>query len=143
MTHSRPHRSAADRTSAFKLLFDRGKREEYVMNAVDTKVVYWHRELPPFDAEELGEHTVEATSNHVSGPVAHGDGLWSRCYESLMAQAHDRLVQEVARLGGDYAHVLDESIEARHNDALGEVWLHGRFTYVLYRRPPTSSKAQT
>jgi hypothetical protein len=26
-----------------------------------SKVVYWHRELPPLDAESIGQHTVEAT----------------------------------------------------------------------------------
>ena len=111
------------------------------MDALDTKIVYWHRDLPPLDAEALGEHTVEATSDHVPGRVAR-DELLNRCYESLMAQVHVRLAQEVGRLGGHYAHVLDESIDARHNDALGEAWLHGRFTYVLYRRPTASAKPQ-
>ena len=107
------------------------------MDALDTKIVYWHRDLPPLDADALGEHTVEATSGHVPGRLAH-DELWSRCYDSLMAQAHTRLTQEVTRLGGHYAHVLDESIDARHNDALGEAWLYGRFTNMLYRRPAAS-----
>src|SRR5580765_4406712 len=31
----------------------------------DRKVVYWHRELPPLDAEPMGEHTVEANSMRV------------------------------------------------------------------------------
>jgi hypothetical protein len=105
------------------------------MEALEPKVVYWHRELPPIDAEVLGEHTVEATSEHVTGSLDHGGELWNQCYESLMAQAHIRLAQEVARLGGDYAHVLDESIDGRRNDATGQAWLNGRFTYVLYRRP--------
>jgi len=52
-----------------------------------------------------------------------------------MAHTRMRLEQEVARLGGDYAHVLDESIESRHDDTTGEGWLHGRFTYMLYRQP--------
>jgi hypothetical protein len=111
------------------------------MDALDTKIVYWHRDLPPLDAEALGEHTVEATSGHVPGRVAH-DELWSRCYDNLMAQAHTRLTQEVTRLGGHYAHVLDESIDARRNDALGEAWLYGRFTYMLYRRPAASPEPQ-
>jgi hypothetical protein len=34
-----------------------------------------------------------------------------------------------------YAHVLDESIDSRHDGATGEAWLQGRFTYMLYRRP--------
>ena len=46
-----------------------------------------------------------------------------------------RLEQEVARLGGLYAHVVEESIDSRRDDATGEAWLHGRFGYVLYGRP--------
>ena len=43
--------------------------------------------------------------------------------------------QEVARLGGHYVHVLDESVDSKHEDATGEAWLHRRFTCVLYRDP--------
>jgi hypothetical protein len=99
------------------------------------KTLYWHRELPPFEAEGMGEHTVEATSSHVLGSLSHRDEQWARCHDELMAQTRDRLYQEVARLGGDYAHVLQELIDIRHNDATGEAWLHGRFTYMLFRRP--------
>lgn len=98
------------------------------------KTVYWHRELPPLDAEPIGEHTLEATSRRVPGRIARRDELWDRCYDDLMKETHRRLQQEVARLGGDCAHVLHESIDSRHDDAAGEAWLHGRFTYVLYRR---------
>ena len=97
------------------------------------KVVYWHRELPPLHAEVMGEHTVEAVSGRVSGTLSHRDEIWDQCYRELMANTHDRLEQEIARLGGRYAHVLDESIDSRHDDRVGEAWLHGRFTYVLYR----------
>jgi hypothetical protein len=95
------------------------------------KIIYWHRELPPLDAEAMGEHTLEATSRRMPGTIAHRDELWDRCYEDLMAQAGARLEQEVARLGGRYAHVLDESVDSRHDDVTSEAWLHGRFTYVL------------
>ena len=64
--------------------------------------------------------------------------LWDRCYEELMANTQARLVQEVARLGGHYAHVRDESIDIRHDEVAGEAWLRGRFSYVLYRRPAQS-----
>jgi hypothetical protein len=104
----------------------------------DGKIVYWHRELPPFDAESIAEHTIEATSSRVTGTLSHRDELWDRCYQELMANTHARLVQEIARLGGHYAHVFDESIDTRHDDAAGEVWLHGRFSYMLYRRPSQS-----
>lgn len=98
------------------------------------QIIYWHRELPPLDAEVVGEHVVEATSGRVQGTLAHRNELWERCYDELMTQTRARLAQEVARLGGHYAHVVDESIDSRHDDATGETWLHGRFTYVLYRR---------
>ena len=99
------------------------------------KVVYWHRELPPIDAELMADHTLEATSSRVAGTMAHRDELWNRCYDELIANTESRLTQEVARLGGDYAHVHDEAIDSRHDDAAGEAWLHGRFNYMLYRRP--------
>jgi hypothetical protein len=102
---------------------------------VANRIVYWHRDLPPIDAEPMAEHTIEATSSRVKGSIGHGDDLWDRCYQELMANARQRVTQEIVRLGGDYAHVLDESVDTRRNDATGEAWLHGRFTYMLYRRP--------
>ncbi len=96
------------------------------------RIVYWHKELPPSDAEAMGEHVVEATSGRLPGTLVHRDELWDRCYEELMSQAHARLQQEVTRLGGRYAHVLEESVDSRHDDVAGEAWLHGRFTYMLY-----------
>lgn len=97
--------------------------------------IYWHRELPPFDAEALGEHVVEAASSRVPGTLAHRDELWERCYAQLMIQARVRVEQEIARLGGDCAHVLNEYVDCKHDAVKGEAWLHGRFTYMLYRRP--------
>ena len=106
----------------------------------DTKIVFWHRELPPLAAELVAEHTVEANSSRVPGTLGHRDELWDRCYSELMAIAENRLAQEVKRLGGDYAHVHDETIEPKHDDAAGEAWLHGRFSYMLYRRPSDTSR---
>lgn len=103
------------------------------------KVVYWHRELPPLDAEIIGEHTLEATSGRVQGSLSHRDELWDKCYQQLMANAHVRFAQEFVRLGGDCGHVHDESINTRHDAALDEAWLHGRFNYVLYRRRARAS----
>jgi hypothetical protein len=100
------------------------------------KTVYWHRDLPPLDAEQVAEHTIEATSGRVAGTLAHRDELWDRCYQELMANAERRMAQEVGRLGGHYAHVHDEAVGVKHDDAAGEAWMHGRFTYVLYRRAP-------
>jgi hypothetical protein len=81
----------------------------------------------------MGEHVVEANSDRVAGSLEHRDAVWEHCHQALMAQAHERLEQEMTRLGGDYAHVLSEAIEPRHDEANGEVWLHGRFTYTLFR----------
>jgi hypothetical protein len=100
--------------------------------------VFWHRELPPLQAEPIGEHTVEAVSQRVPGTLAHRDEIWDQCYADLMARTRVRLDQEIARLGGDFAHVLHESVDSRHDDARGEAWLRGRFTYVLYRLPNTA-----
>ena len=100
---------------------------------MSSQTIYWHRELPPLNAEIVGEHTVEAASGRVPGTLAHRSELWDRCYQDLKTQTETRMQQEMARMGGTYAHVLDESIDIRHDDARGETWLHGRFTYMLYR----------
>lgn len=97
--------------------------------------VFWHRDLPPIDAEMMAEHTVEANSSRVPGTLAHRGELWDRCYQELMVAAQERIVTEMARLGGDYAHVHSESIGAKHDDVAGDAWLHGTFTYTLHRRP--------
>ncbi len=98
------------------------------------KVVYWHQELPPLDGEVMQEHVVEASSHRIPGQIVRYGELWQDCYDALMAHTRDRLEQEVVRLGGNYAHVLDEHIESHRDDAKGESWLSGRFNYVLYRR---------
>jgi hypothetical protein len=100
-----------------------------------SQVVYWHRELPPLGAEVVGEYDLEATSAHIEGTLDHRDELWHECYRDLMARATDRLEQEVRRLGGDYAHVLNEHVDVRRDTAKGEAWLRGRLTYVLYKTP--------
>jgi hypothetical protein len=97
------------------------------------KVIYWHRELPPFNAEAIGEHTIEASSRRVPGTFAHRDELWNQCYEDVMDRVRKRLQQEVTRLEGNYAHILSESIDSKYDAVAGEAWLHGCFTYMLYR----------
>ena len=100
--------------------------------------VFWHRQLPPLTAEWMGEHTVEADSDRVAGGLVRGDEVWGRSYDDLMTRTEARLIQEIARLGGEYAHVHDEWIAPKHDAATGQSWLHGRFTYMLYRRPAVS-----
>jgi len=104
----------------------------------DDRIVYWHRQLPPLDSELVAEHTVEANSSRVPGTIAHRDELWQHCYRELMTNAESRLAQEVARLDGHFAHVHDEAIVPKHDYAAGETWLHGRFSYMLYRRSRVS-----
>lgn len=101
------------------------------MSENDT-VVFWHRQLPPPAANPVAEHTLEAQSARVLGTISHRDELWDSCYADLMRRTHERLEQEIARLGGRYAHVLGEQVDVRHDDRTGEAWLHGLFTYVLY-----------
>lgn len=98
------------------------------------KIVFWHRELPPRDAEPIGEHTIEATSARVPGTLDRRSDLWDRCYKELLDAAYRRLEQEIARLGGACARVTNEHIEPRHDDRTGEAWMYGRFDYTLYRR---------
>jgi hypothetical protein len=105
------------------------------MSTQDTepaRIVYWHRELPPLDADPLGEHTVEAKSDAVAGIIAHRDDLWDQCYEQLMTNVKERIEQEVARLGGRYAHVLEEHVTPKHDELTNRSWLTGRFNYVLF-----------
>jgi hypothetical protein len=116
-------------------------REMTIAGKVETdaneKIIYWHREMPPLAAEFMGEYIVEATSSRVPGTLAHRDELWNQCYEDLMAQVRSRLEQEVLRLGGNYAHVLSESVDSKHDGVGCEAWLHGRLTYALYRHSAT------
>jgi hypothetical protein len=114
-----------------------GTSSEPDTDAKENRIIYWHRELPPFDAEAMGEHVVEAASGRVPGMLAHRDELWSQCYDDLMTQVRMRLEQEIVRLGGSYAHVLNESVDSKHDDVSAKAWLHGRFTYMLYRQAST------
>jgi hypothetical protein len=97
------------------------------------KTIFWHRELPPLDSESLAEHTLEVNSSHVPDTIAHREELWNQCKDDLMIHTRERLTEEISRLGGRCAHVVKESINTKRNAASGEIWLHGCFTYVLYR----------
>ncbi len=105
-----------------------------VTSGNESKIVYWHRDLPPLDADVVADHTVEAKSLRIVGTLAHRDELWDQCHRDLITMAERNLIQEVARLGGDYAHVHSEALTPKHDDVAGEAWLHGVFTYTLYRR---------
>ena len=106
-----------------------------LINVTDTptQIVYWHRELPPLEAEPMSEHTVEADSPRVPDTLARRDELWKECPRGLIAAVQRRIGQEVSRLEGRFAHVLDERIEIKRDSVHSEAWLHGRYTYMLYR----------
>jgi len=112
----------------------RERRRSTIMTSSSDGIIFWHRDLPPLDAEPVEEHTLEATSARVPGTIAHRDDLWDQCYRDLMVSTRTRLEQELHRLRGHYAHVLEESIDTRHDPITDEAWLHGRFRYTLYRR---------
>jgi hypothetical protein len=99
------------------------------------KIIYWRRELPPLSEQVEGEHEVEADSAAIAQEVGGRQQLWGRCYPALLEVAEQRMAQEVRRLGGSCAHVVDEVITARVDDAAGTFALHGRFRYVLYVHP--------
>lgn len=99
------------------------------------QVIYWRRELPPLSEQIEGEHEVEAESPHIHQEAGRRDAMWSASYGPLMEEAERRILQEVARLGGSCAHVVDEVITAKTDDASALFWLRGRFQYVMYRHP--------
>lgn len=97
------------------------------------KVIYWRRELPPLSEQIAGEHEVEAESPRVPYAYDGRQAMWSACYGPLLEEAERRIGQEVQRLDGSCAHVVDEVVTAKIDDAAGTFRLHGRFRYVLYR----------
>jgi hypothetical protein len=99
------------------------------------KIVYWRRELPPLSEQLEGEHEVASSSPRVHYEWAAPDAHWSACHAELLACARERITQEVARLGGSCAHVVDEVVRARRDEATQEFWLEGTFTFLLYRHP--------
>lgn len=101
------------------------------MATAEPAKIYWHRDLPPLNAEVIAEQVVEATSHRVPGTLAHRDELWDVCYEDLMAQASARVLQEARRMGGTCAHVLNETVDSRHDPVSGQAWLHGTFVCAI------------
>ena len=87
-------------------------------------------------SEQLeGEHTVQATSDWVGYSFAERDKLWAACHANLLSNTGERIAQEVERLGGSCAHVLEEDIAPKIDNSLDRYRLEGTFTYVLYRHP--------
>lgn len=100
--------------------------------------IYWHRDLPPLADELMGAHTLEAVSDAVEYRWADRDALWTECSASLKAHLTERLEQEIDRLGGSCAHVLEEDITPHVDYPTNRYWLIGRLNYTLYRHPAAS-----
>lgn len=96
------------------------------------KLVYWRRELPPLGESIGGECMVEADSPPVALDAPH-EHFWQECSAALESAAITRIEQELHRQGGCSAHVLDEQIQPKTDYSAGTTWLHGRYTYVMYR----------
>ena len=99
------------------------------------QVVYWRRDLAPLSERIEGEHEVEAESPHLHYDTGNRQVMWGTCYPLLHAVAEERIRQEVVRLGGSCAHVTDEHITAKTDDAASTFWLRGRFSFVMFVHP--------
>ena len=95
--------------------------------------IYWHRDLPPLDADVVAEHVVEAASDKADYHFDRRDELWHDCAPSLRAHLVERLESELDRLGGAYAHVLEEDVTPHVDYANAQYWLIGRARYSLYK----------
>jgi len=100
------------------------------------EIIYWHRELAPLSEQMEGVHEVTACSERVHFDWADHSTLWKRCHDDLMPRGEDRIRQEVHRLGGSCAHVLEEQFTSKRDDATQEFWLEGRFRFMMYVHPP-------
>jgi len=96
--------------------------------------IYWHRDLPPLDADAVAEHTVDAVSDKADYHFDRRDELWHDCAPSLRAHLVERLEAELDRLGGAYAHVLEEDVTPHVDHANAQYWLIGKARYTIYKR---------
>ncbi len=101
------------------------------------KIIYWRRELPPLSEQIEGEHEVDATSPAMHYDFGARDTLWGRCYPLLLEAAEVRIAQEVERLGGSCAHIVDETVTVKLDDAAATFALRGAFRFIMYVHPAT------
>ena len=107
-----------------------------------TQVVYWRQELPPLSELLEGEHEIEAESAHVHYDFGDRQAMWRECYGLLATVAEERVRQEISRLGGSCAHIIEEQITARTDDGSALFWLRGRFRFLMYRHPGGAAGSQ-
>jgi hypothetical protein len=98
------------------------------------QTVYWRRDFPPLSEEIEGEHEAEAHAV-IPDDLMHRTELWGRCYPLLISEAERVIAQEVARLGGSCAHVVEETIKSKIDDVARTFELRGAFRFILYRHP--------
>jgi hypothetical protein len=101
--------------------------------AADKQIVYWHHDLPPFEAFVLDEYAIDIDGVRVPGTRVLRDEVLEWCRADLQRRCVARLEREVQRLDGHYAHVFCERIDATRDEAKDETWLHGRFRFSVYR----------
>ena len=99
------------------------------------QVVYWRQDLPPLSEQLEGEHEIDAESPHVHYSFGDREAMWSQCYGLLQKRSEERVKQEVLRLGGSCAHIVEEQITTKTDDAAALSWLHGRFRFLMYTHP--------
>ena len=97
-----------------------------IHNNDDDNVVYWHRDLPPLDAELMTERTVEATSSRVPGRSVTGTSYGIAVVPSAFAVTLNR----PACRGAFLAHLISSAEPAatapgRHSGAVRSNIGHG------------------
>lgn len=97
--------------------------------------IFWHRDLPPEGARPLGSHELEANSPPTTWRYGDRDALWAEHQPLLDAAVRQRLTQELDRLGADFAHVVEEHVEAHIEVNAGTFELRGRYGYVALAAP--------
>jgi len=99
------------------------------------KRIYWHSDLPPLEDKIAGKYQVTAESDPIPLDYRHKDELRGRSEPSLALRLEDRLGQEIDRLGGHCAHILEEHITPVIDYHNNQYRLRGTYTYVLFLAP--------
>ncbi len=95
--------------------------------------LFWHRDLPPVGATPLPVELLEAHSTPVPFHWAGRETHWVEARPDYDRIVRERLLQELDRLGADFAHIVDEHIE-EHVDATTQTFtLRGNVRYIPYR----------
>ena len=103
------------------------------MKKGSTPVVYWHRELPPRDADPIGSHTIEAISDQRTGTFVRRDIRVGSLLSSADG-AHRRPDRTGNRPAGRRLRARAGRPSSRGmTTAPAKPGCTGRFDYELYR----------